>query len=350
MDLIGVAPMSPQVLHSSSASSTSNSSKSVSAANANKPSLVFQLQKLNGMEKKRRSRSRRNPPMTARPGVPYQKSRPETGRETEAGSSRTSSPVRSRRSGRTIDEVVGSVYDAHSRSTSSEDTTSYSATTSPTRSLSPSSPSYSTTNSLTSSPLLDSPIQWPLSNIPSPPAVPWNTPTAYETYHRPVINTTTAADSPTVLSSGYQSGYRANMPVGPVRSHYPASHHANQRRIQPLTSGGGYTEVTEWHHTQRESGGAYAYPHDQPQIFSGSNTPSTHVAAPPDPAYAPHGSNYTPIADEAPAFYSEYDTGAAYCYPPNGYESPTADPNTYSFPMHSSSSSLNPPPVSTFFR
>jgi hypothetical protein len=48
------------------------------ASSIDQPSLVYQLQKLNGMEKKRRSRTRRDQLMANKPGQPYQKSSPRT--------------------------------------------------------------------------------------------------------------------------------------------------------------------------------------------------------------------------------------------------------------------------------
>ena len=46
------------------------------ASSTDKLSLVYQLQKLNGVEKKRRSRTRRDQPTTNKPGQPYQKNSP----------------------------------------------------------------------------------------------------------------------------------------------------------------------------------------------------------------------------------------------------------------------------------
>lgn len=349
MDLIPAAPTSPQT---SATSSTSTSSKAASTSNANKPSLVFQLQKLNGMEKKRRSRSRRDPLTAARPGVPYPKPHTEMGRSVDVATSRTSSPTRSRRSGRTIDEVVGSVYDVQSRSTSSEDTTSYAATTSPTRSLSPSSPSYSTTNSLTSSPLLGSPVQWPLRGLPSPSATTWaTTPVAYDQYLRTPTNTIAESTFGPSAYHGAASNYRAMMP-GPIRSYFPPGHHTNPRRFQSQTLDGDYSETPPWHHAQRETSGVdHSYSHVQPHILSVPDNPNVHrEEAPADSAYTAHHNNYAEVVNEGPTFYSEHDNGSGYCYPPDGYERPDVDHPTYSLPMNSSSSSLHPPPVSTFFR
>ena len=122
-----------------------NSSPPKSSA-ALKPvtSLVFRLQKLNGMEKKRRSCARRKPAITTRPNQFHQKSEvPRTG-EASTPWPLAESPARSgqQKNGCMIDEVVGSVYDAHSQSISFENTTFYSSTTSPVRSPSTCSPTY----------------------------------------------------------------------------------------------------------------------------------------------------------------------------------------------------------------
>ena len=51
----------------------SGSQSASSASSIDKPSLVYQLQKMNGMEKKRRSKTRRDQQTADRPGQPYQK-------------------------------------------------------------------------------------------------------------------------------------------------------------------------------------------------------------------------------------------------------------------------------------
>jgi hypothetical protein len=60
----------------------SGSQSTTSASSIDKPSLVYQLQKMNGMEKKRRSRTRKDQPSADRPGQPYQKSNLHTRRTT----------------------------------------------------------------------------------------------------------------------------------------------------------------------------------------------------------------------------------------------------------------------------
>ena len=119
------------------------------ASSIDKPGLVYQLQKINGMDKKRRSRTRRDQPTVNRPGQPYQKSSPRT--RTNASMVQSTSPDLSGRSPPRHKDVshVPKVeassfhFDPPPPRTSSDEYRSpYSSATSPSRSSSPSSLHY----------------------------------------------------------------------------------------------------------------------------------------------------------------------------------------------------------------
>jgi len=140
--------------------STTTSSNGSSASSVDKPSLVYQLQKINGMEKKRRSRTRRDQPATNKPGQPYQKSHPHPRTNPSTAQQPTSpdpsgrSPSRRKGTSRVSRvEASSSRFDNPPPRTSADDhRPAYSSTTSPSRSSSPSSPYYPSAGTSSSSP------------------------------------------------------------------------------------------------------------------------------------------------------------------------------------------------------
>lgn len=123
-------------------------SQSTSTSSIDKPSLVYQLQKMNGMEKKRRSRTRRDQPPSNKPGQPYQKNNPQT--RASSSTIQPASPDPSNRSpSRRKDtprvsnvEEAPSYFDLTPHTASPEHRSPYSSAASPSRSSSPSSPYY----------------------------------------------------------------------------------------------------------------------------------------------------------------------------------------------------------------
>ena len=114
-----------------------------STSSIEKPSLVYQIQKINGMEKKRRSRTRRDQPAANKPGEPYQKNHPHS--RTSSSTTQPASPdTPSRSPSRRKDnsrvskvEASPSYFDAHLPKPSSDEHLSlYSSATSPSRSSS----------------------------------------------------------------------------------------------------------------------------------------------------------------------------------------------------------------------
>jgi hypothetical protein len=164
-----------------------------------KSSLVYRLQKLNGMEKKRRSRTRRDQPAADKPGQPYPKSAPHTqtnsptAQSTSPGPSSRLPPRRKDDPGVSRIGVSSSYFNPFSTSTSHK----YRApsTTSPFRS-SP-SPSLYYPSTSTSSP---SPGSRNLS--PFQGTLPIPTPTSDHLQHM-ALTTRSAPDSLSLSSPGH---------------------------------------------------------------------------------------------------------------------------------------------------
>ena len=137
--------------------STTTTSDGSTTSSVDKPSLVYQLQKLNGMEKKRRSRTRRDQPVANKPGQPYQKNPPHTrtdsstAQPTSPGPSGRSPPRRKGSPRVSRVEASSSYLDPLPPRTSSHEYGPPPAT-SPSRSSSPSSPFYPSAGTSSSSP------------------------------------------------------------------------------------------------------------------------------------------------------------------------------------------------------
>ncbi|KAF9653585.1 hypothetical protein BDM02DRAFT_1589828 [Thelephora ganbajun] len=209
-----------RVPNSGSQSMTSNDS---SASSIDKPSLVYQLQKMNGMEKKRRSRTRRDQPAANKPGQPYQKNYPHT-RTSPSTAQSTSSDPSSRSPSRRKDASRVSRVEASSshfdppppRTSPDEHRSPYSSATSPSRSSSPSSPYYPSAGTSSSSPGSRnlSPLR---ASLPIP------TPTFDQFQHMGLTSQSTP-DSLSPSSPGYHDfqSYNHELP-GDLRSRHPVS-------------------------------------------------------------------------------------------------------------------------------
>jgi hypothetical protein len=183
--------------------------------------LVYQLQKLNGMEKKRRSRTRRDQPATNKPGQPYQKSHPHgrTSSSTNQPASPelpSSSPSRRRDTSRVLKaEVSPSYFDAPPPRTSADEYISpYSSATSPARSSSPSSPYYLSAG--TSS--------FPGSRNISPLQASLPIPTPFDPFQRLALTSQSTPDSISPTSPGYHDlqSYGHGI-TGELRVEHPVS-------------------------------------------------------------------------------------------------------------------------------
>ena len=203
--------------------STTVSSNGSSASSVDKPSLVYQLQKMNGMEKKRRSRTRRDQPAPTKPGQPYQKgyphprTNPPTAQSTSPDPSGRS-PSRRKESPRLSRvEASSSHFDPlPSRTSVDEHRPTYPSTTSPARSSSPSSPYYPGAGTSSSSP--------GLKNVtPLRASLPIPTPT-FDHFQHMALTTQTTPDSLSPSSPGYHEfqGYDHELP-GDLRLQYHVS-------------------------------------------------------------------------------------------------------------------------------
>ena len=193
-----------------------------STSSIDKPSLVYQLQKMNGMEKKRRSRTRRDQPAANKPGSPYQKSHHHT--RTETPTTQQTSPGPSGHSpSRRKDvsrfsgvEASASYFDPLlPRASSDEHISPQSSATSLSRSSSPSSPYHlsagTSSSSLGSTNL--SPLQ---ASLPIP------TPTFNHFQHMALTSQATP-DSLSPSSPGYHEFQGYNHPAE-LRVQHPVSH------------------------------------------------------------------------------------------------------------------------------
>jgi len=198
----------------SGSQSTTMSSNGSSATSVDKPSLVYQLQKMNGMEKKRRSRTRRDQPAANKPGQPYQKgyphprTSPSTAHSTPPDPSGRS-PSRRKDSPRVSRvEVSSSHFDPLPPRTSADEHRSvYSSITSPSRSSSPSSPYYHGAGTSSSPP--ESKNVTPLrASLPIP------TPT-FDHFQHMALTTQSTPDSLSPSSPGYHElqSYSHELPV-----------------------------------------------------------------------------------------------------------------------------------------
>ena len=208
-----------RVPNSGSQSTTSNGS---STSSIDKPSLVHQFQKMNGMEKKRRSRTRRDQPATNKPGHPYQKSNPR--KRANSSSAQLPSPDPSDRSppGRKDSSRVSRIEGPSSyfdpltpRTLSDEYKPPYSLAIPPSRSSSSSSPYYH--NTVTSS----SPGSSGLSPLRAPLPIP--TPT-FDHFQHMALTSQSTPNSFSPSSPGYHEfqSYGYELPED-LRTHRPVS-------------------------------------------------------------------------------------------------------------------------------
>ena len=178
---------------------------------------------MNGMEKKRRSRTRRDQPAANKPGQPYQKSSPHTRTNSSTAQSTTSDPS-GRSPSRRKDASRGSRVEGPSsyfdplpsRNTSDEYRSPYSSAASPSRSSSPSSPYYTSAGTSSSSPGSRnlSPLR---ASLPIP------TPT-FDHFQHMALTSQSTPDSLSPSSPGYHEfqGYSHELP-GDLRLHHPVS-------------------------------------------------------------------------------------------------------------------------------
>jgi len=193
------------------------SSNGSSASSVDKPSLVRQIQKMNGMEKKRRSRARRDQPVINKPGQPYQRSHPNPPTNPSAAQSTSPDPSGRSPSRRKDTSRVSRVETPSSRfdhpplrTSVGKYSPAYSSTTSPSRSSSPYYPSTGTSSS-----------SLRLRNvIPLRASLPMPTP-PFDHFHHTALST---PDSLSPLSPGYHElqDYGHELPVD-LRSQYHVS-------------------------------------------------------------------------------------------------------------------------------
>lgn len=189
-----------------------------STSSIDKPSLVYQLQKLNGMEKKRRSRTRRDQSTTNKPGQPYQKipphtrTNPPTAESTSAGPSGYSPPGRRGVSRTPRVESSTSYFDPlQPRNSPDEYRPAYSS-----RSSSPSSPYYPSagTSSSSSGSRNLSPLR---ASLPIP------TPT-FDHFQHMALTSQSTPDSLSPSSPGYHEFQNYSHELsGDLRLQHPAS-------------------------------------------------------------------------------------------------------------------------------
>ena len=204
--------------------STTASSNGSSASSVDKPSLVYQLQKISGMEKKRRSRTRRDQPTTDKPGQPYQKSRPRTRADSSAAEQTSPDPsgrLPSRRKDASrVSRVEGSSSDFDllpPRTSADEYRTPHASTISPSRSSSPPSPYYPSVGTSSSSPGSGglSPLR---TTLPTPTS-------AFDHFQHMALTTQSTPDSLSPSSPGYHELRRCHHELpGDLRLH----HHMSQ--------------------------------------------------------------------------------------------------------------------------
>ncbi|KAF9786626.1 hypothetical protein BJ322DRAFT_1184338 [Thelephora terrestris] len=190
------------------------------------PSLVYRLQKMNGMERKRRSRTRRDQPSADRPGQPYQRNL-----HTRAASSTTQlapldpcshSPSRSQDASQVSKSGISPSYlDAFPPAISLDERgSSYPSATSPSHSSSPSSPYY-----LGAATSLSSQGSRNLSSLQA--SLPIPTP-AFDDFQHTALALQSAPDSFFSMSPGYHEFQSYSH----VLSHKPSSQHPASQAIQ----------------------------------------------------------------------------------------------------------------------
>ena len=178
---------------------------------------------MNGMEKKRRSRTRRDQPAPNKPGEPYQKNQPHT--RTNSSMTQPASPDPSNRSpsrrkstsrASKVEASSPSYFDAHlPKPSSDEHRAFYSSATSPSRSSSPSSPYYLSAGT---SPSPD------LRNLsPSRASLPMPTP-PFDHFQHMALGSQSTPDSFSPTSPGYHEfrGYNDELPRE-LRAQHPTS-------------------------------------------------------------------------------------------------------------------------------
>ena len=174
------------------------------------------------MEKKRRSRTRRDQPTTDKPGQPYQKSHPRTRADSSAAEPTSPDPSGrspSRRKDTRVSRVEGSSSDFDllpPRTSADEYRTPHASTTSPSRSSSPSSPYYPSVGTSSSSPGSGglSPLR---TTLPTPTST-------FDHFQHMALTSQSTPDSLSPSSPGYHElrSYNHELP-GDLRLHYHMS-------------------------------------------------------------------------------------------------------------------------------
>ena len=178
--------------------------------------LVYHIQRINGVEKKRRSKTRRDQPAVNKPGEPYQKSHPHT--RTSSSTAQPGPPGPSRRkdtSRRSTSEATPSYFDANlPKPPSDEYRPLYPSATSSSRSSSPSFPHHLSAGTSSSSP--------DLRNInplrASPPM-----PSTFDHFKHMALGSQTSPDSLSPTSPGYHEFQGYNHISGEPRVQRAAS-------------------------------------------------------------------------------------------------------------------------------
>jgi hypothetical protein len=296
------------------------SSNPSSPSSIDKPSLVYQLQKLNGMEKKRRSRTRRDQPAANKPGQPYQKSSPHarTNPPTSPDLSGRSPPRRKDVSRVSRVEASTSYFDPlQPRNSPDEYRSAYPSAASHSRSSSPSSPYYPSagTSSSSSGSRNLSPLR---ASLPIP------TPT-FDHFQHMALTSQSTPDSLSPSSPGYHEFQNYSHELsGDLRLQHPAS--------QAISVDGPRLTTTQfndvygsnrpyWNEYDRQQGHVEpsVYPRSLPSHPPAPNDPVPRLTHRPEQTTAsslppmPRGLG-TPAAAETPGdsyFYSGYEDRAA---------------------------------------
>lgn len=298
----------------------SGSQSTSSASSIDKPSLVYQLQKMNGMEKKRRSRARRDQPATNKPGQPYQKNHPHT--RASSSTNQPASPDPSNRSPtRRKDtprvsnvEEAPTYFDLPPHTASQDEHRSpYSSAASPSRSSSPSSPYYLSAGT-SSSP--------GSSNIsPLRASLPIPTPT-FDHFQHMALASHSTPDSLSPTSPGYHEFQSYNQEL---TAELRAQHHVPQ--TTPADGSHLATQFNDIYGPSRSCWSAYDKQQGRTELSAYPRSPASHpsdVLAPRlvhRPEQASTTSSLPPIShalDTTPAgntsgsyFYPDYDNRAA---------------------------------------
>jgi hypothetical protein len=310
-------------------------------SSVDKRSLVYQLQKLNGMEKKRRSRTRRDQPATNKPGQPYQKRSPYT--RTSSSMAQSTSPGPSDHSSHRrkdaprvsrVEAFPSSLDPLPSSTSSHEYGVPYLSTTSPPRSSSPSSPYYPGSGTSSSSP--------GLRNL-SPPgeALPIPISTSDHFQHM-ALATQSTPDSISPSSPGYHELQKYSYGItGDVVLPHSASQATPVNEPRPATLNDIYgINRSRWNEYGRQQGRvessyprsttSYLLPHDDSAPQSTRQLEQTTTASPFPPMS--HGLGILATVYPSNHFYSGYEDRVVGAPLQNVYlltdHSPNADPST----------------------